>query len=98
MRFTDALLKNLNKGKKKSRYTDKNAKYFIARINNEVLLPQEKFYKRIDREFDRKVLIGDIPISEEEEGYLRDYMAWQLSRLNRNGRTSDYYLKVFAYQ
>ncbi len=95
--LTDELLKDLNKGKKRDRYIEKNSKYFIARINNEVLLPQEKFYKRIEREFDRKVLIGDISISGDEEKYLHDYMAWQLRKLNHSGKISKYYLKVFAY-
>ena len=95
--LTDALLKNLNKGKKKNRYTDKKAKYFIARINNEVLLPQEKFYKRIDREFDRKVLIGDIPISEDENAFLQNYMRMQLHSLNDRGSIRNYYPKIYAY-
>lgn len=95
--LTDELLKDLNGNRKRNRYIDKKAKYFIARINNEVLLPQEKFYKRIGREFDRKVLIGDISISDDEEKYLHAYMTVQLSRLNRDGKISDYYPQVFAY-
>ena len=83
----------------KDRIKEKNARYFIAHINGEVLSPEEKFYKRINTEFDKKVLLGDIAISEAEEKHLHDYMANYLSILVKNtGSVSiPFYPKIFAF-
>lgn len=51
-----------------------SSKHLIAHINGKVLSQREKFYKYIEKEFDRKTLIGDIRISDEEEKYLKSYM------------------------
>ena len=55
------------------KYKKGNTKYLIAHINGKVLSKKEKFYRRIEREFDSKVLIGDIPIGEDDE-LLKDFM------------------------
>lgn len=88
-------VKQLTDKKLKKKIIEKNERYFIAHINGEVLSPEEKFFARINKEFDKKVLIGDIIISDEENTYLRNYMirclkSLSLSKLPR-------YPKVFAF-
>ena len=75
----------------------KNTKYFLAHINGEILSPEEKFYKRIEQEFDKKVLLGDIYISPEEEAYLKKFMAMKLRTLDNSGKLSNFHPKVFAF-
>lgn len=94
------IIKKLTDRSTKNRKVEKNTKYVIAHINGEILSPAEKFYKHIEREFDKKILLGDIIISEDEEGYLKEYMVSCLSFLDSNGSISCdvlIYPKVFAF-
>ena len=76
---------------------EKNTKYYIARINGRVLSKEEKFYKRIEKEFDSKILIGDIVISEEEDKILNTFMRKRLNEIVTTSKLSSQHDKVFAY-
>lgn len=89
----NAIVKRLTDKSRVERKTEKNTKYFIAHINGEILSKEEKFFKRIDSEFNKKPLIGDIVISEEEENYLRSYMSECLRELIKN----DLYKKIMTH-
>ena len=78
------------------RYKTGSTKHLIAYINSKILSPYEKFIRRIEREFDRTVLIGDIEVSEEEEEYLRSYMHFAISSELSSGLPL-YHEKVFAF-
>ncbi len=73
-------------------------KSFIAHINAELLDDAEKFYLRIEKEYDNKILLGDIAISEVEEKLLKQYMTSELKRLD-NSCTSFKPIrgKIFAF-
>lgn len=60
---------------------ERNTNYFIARINGECLTDAEKLYLRIEREFDKFLLLGDIVLSEEEDFLLKQYMTAEMKRL-----------------
>lgn len=96
---TNQIIKKLTDKDCKDRKKEKSVRYFIAHINGEVLSPEEKFYKRINVEFDKKVLLGDIAISEVEEKYLHDYMSNFLSILVKTTSSANmpFYPKVFAF-
>lgn len=51
-----------------------STKHLVAHINGKVLSEKEKFFRRIEKEFDRTTLIGDIDISSVEEWQLKKYM------------------------
>ena len=95
----DAIVKRLTDKSRVERKTEKNTKYFIAHINGEILSKEEKFFKRIDSEFNKKPLIGDIVISEEEEKYLRSYMSECLKEFIKNDLNKKImtHPKVFAF-
>ena len=76
---------------------EKSTKYHIAHINGKVLTDAEKFFKRIEKEFDKKTLIGDIHIDENEEVLLNRFMTEKLKYILNNGRNSSRHNKVFAY-
>lgn len=88
-------VKALTDKKLKKKRVEKNEHYFIAHINGEVLSPEEKFFARINKEFDKKVFIGDIVISDEEDTYLRKYMTRCLKSLHNTILPA--YPKVFAF-
>ena len=91
-----ALIKKLT-SKANGKGKIKNTKYFLAHINGEILSPEEKFYRRIEREFDKKVFLGDIYVSPEEETYLKKFMAMKLRTLDNRGVLSNFHPKVFAF-
>ena len=73
-----------------------STKHLIAHINGKVLSDKEKFYRRIEKEFDRTTLIGDIDISSEEEWQLKKYMLDALDIVAfGNGVVS--HPKIFAF-
>ena len=51
-----------------------STKHLVAHINGKVLSEREKFFRRIEKEFDKAKLIGDIDISSAEELQLKKYM------------------------
>ena len=66
---------SLEKGTK---VKEKSAKYHIAHITGKVLSDSEKFFKKIEKEFDTKVFIGDIDINDTEEILLKNFMIEKL--------------------
>lgn len=84
---------------RENRYTVKSTKYFIAHINGECLSEAEKFYLRIEKEFDKKKLLGDIVTTAREDELLSQYM--QVALRSFVMCTSTMYRpsheKVFAY-
>ena len=87
--FTDKL-------KETNGYKNGSTKNLIANINGTVLSKREKLIRRIEREFDRRVLIGDIDIGDQED-ILRDFMKTSLSRIVCGNDTDLSHEKVFAY-
>lgn len=88
-----------NKLCKKGKNIKKNTKYFLAHINGECLSESEKLFIRIEKEYDKKILIGDISISQEEEILLNEYMRNEFMHLE-NDRSSSFSPereKVFAF-
>lgn len=75
---------------------EKNTKYFIARINGECLTDAEKLYLRIEREFNKFILLGDIILSEEENLLLKEYMTDEMHRLSIFSNWTPKRDKVFA--
>ena len=73
-----------------------STRHLVAHINGKVLSEQEKFYRRIDREFDEKVLIGDIVIDETEEGFLKTYMTEAIKDVAFSGKPIRHE-KLFAF-
>lgn len=73
-----------------------SSKHLIAHINGKVLSAREKFYKYIEKEFDRKILIGDIRIDDDGEKHLKSYMMQNIQTVAySSGHIS--HPKVFAY-
>ena len=73
-------------------------KSFIAHINAEILSDAEKFYLRIEKEYDKKILLGDIIINGDEENILKQYMQSELLSLNNFGtRFKPKRMKIFAF-
>ncbi len=73
-----------------------SSKHLIAHINGKVLSSREKFYKYIEKEFDRKILIGDIRIDDEGERHLKSYMMHNIQTVAyASGHIT--HPKVFAY-
>ena len=81
------------------RYVIKSTKHFIAHINGECLSEAEKFYLRIEKEFDKKILLGDIVTTEREDILLSQYMQVALRGflLSNSTRYRPSHEKVFAY-
>lgn len=92
--------KLLSKKKKElsDEYKFKNGstKHLLAHINGKVLDAKEKFYHRIESEFDKYKLIGDIQINEQEEVFLREYMQYAFRHLE-NKNMNIQHEKIFAY-
>ena len=86
---TDILIDSLN-GKKVV-----SSKYIVAHINGKVLSDKEKFYRRIEREFDKKVLIGDIDIGDDEP-LLKEYMVSAIRKVAFDDSPIEHE-KVFSY-
>jgi len=78
------------------KYKKGSTKHLLASINARVLSEKEKFYIRVGKEFEKTVLIGDIRISEKEEGYLKSYMKNALLFMMKNRRMY-HHDKVFAF-
>lgn len=78
----DILISKLSSKDKRNKMKIIRAKNFIARINEEILSDAEKFYLRIEKEYDKKILLGDIVINEDEENILKQHMINELKRLN----------------
>lgn len=82
---------------KDKKLNSKNPKYHLAHINGKILSSKEKFYGKISKEFDKKILIGDITISDSEHEILKQYMHYELSKLMDNHSYQIKYEKVFAF-
>lgn len=75
-------IKNFTSKKATVKRTEKKAKFIIARINEETYTPLEKLNLKVSKQFKKKVLIGDILLSEEDSAELKKHMADELQRLN----------------
>jgi hypothetical protein len=51
----------------------------------------------MEKEFDKKVLLGDIYITEDEEAVLKEYMVRELCALDRKNDCNPDYPRVFAF-
>lgn len=76
---------------------EKRSRNYISYINNKILSNEEKFYKRIEKEFDKKILIGDILLNDQEESILNTFMKTSLKSLLTNNKIGSTHDKVFAY-
>lgn len=94
--FDKAVQKKCDELIEKKGYKKGSGKYLISHINRKVLNEKEKFYVQLDKEFDRKKLIGDIEISSEQEVFLKEYMC-EAVKLLTHGREQIEHEKVFAY-
>ena len=92
-----ALIKMLTAKDRAHKRVKKSARYVIGRINNEILSPLEKLSKRMEKEFGKKVLLGDISITEDEESVLKEYMVRELRALDRKNECNPDYPRVFAF-
>jgi hypothetical protein len=91
------LIKRLTDKNRAHKRVKKSARYVIGRINNEILSPLEKLSKRMEKEFGKKVLLGDIHITEDEEAVLKEYMVRELRALDRKNECNPDYPRVFAF-
>ncbi len=94
----DDLIAKLSPKGKRNKLKIVKTKNIIAYINEEVLSDAEKFYVRIEKEYDKKILLGDIIISADEGNILKQYMASELLRLDNYGTSfKPLRKKVFAF-
>ncbi len=80
----------------KKKITLKQANLVVSHINGLILTDKEKLFKRIRKEYDSKVLIGDIVINEDEEKIIKDYLRCELQS-NGQSFSNVEYPKVFAF-
>ncbi|MBQ8424994.1 MAG: hypothetical protein IJX17_03115, partial [Clostridia bacterium] len=62
------------------RLIEKNTKHFISHINGEILSEKEKLIIKVNSEFDKKIFLGDIVLSSEEESLLKDLVRNELKK------------------
>ena len=91
----DEKVDSLEKKLTEANYKRGSSKYLIAHINGKVLSAEEKFYRRVEKEFDNKTLLGDIDIGNEES-ILKEYMYKSIYSI-MHGSQSIAHEKVFAY-
>ena len=72
-----------------------NTHNLVTRINNAVLSDKEKFIIKINTEFDKVNLLGDISIDENEEKILKEYMHDAIELILQGYAIKN--KKVFAY-
>ena len=94
--YEDELQKTIENLKESNKYKNGSSRYLIAHINGKVLSRKEKFYRRIEKEFDSKTLIGDIDILEDED-LLKEYMLSAINRIAFDNIPQIEHEKVFAY-
>lgn len=92
----DTIENKINELTEQKKFKTGSTRHLLASINARVLSPKEKFYIRVNNEFDKSVLIGDISITDSEEEYLRQYMKDCLSFMLKNHKMY-YHDKVFAF-
>ena len=94
----NARIAELSPKRKRNKLKVVKTKNFIAHINEEVLSDAEKFYLRIEKEYDKKILLGDIIIDSDEENLLKQYMQSELRSLDNFGtRFKPRRMKIFAF-
>lgn len=92
----ESQIKKLTQKSNGKKISKKNAKYFLAHINGEILSDEEKFYRYAEKEFDKKILLGDIYLTSEQDELLNSYMFKWLNYLDYMGRPLNDHPKVFA--
>ncbi len=103
--YSKTYQKLLKQYKLKKRYKVKKGNLFVGRINAEILTPREKLFSYIEKEYDSKVLLGDIISDDEQEKILNDYMREELIPLSFDDPCFNSYFyyceivskKTFAY-
>lgn len=90
------LLKSLKRNVNGIRRDEKRAKYILGQINDEIFSPIEKLAKKVEKQFQKKILIGDIVISEGDLIELKKHMVNELHRLNFSSSFSPHYPQLFA--
>lgn len=90
------LIKRLTNRKCEVKRVEKNTKYIIAKINEEIYSPLEKLNLKVGKQFKKKLLIGDISLSEEDLTELKKHMTEELQRLNFNSSFKPHYPQLFA--
>lgn len=93
------MVDKLLKVTKTRKYIGKVGTRYISFINRNIFTPEDNFYGRIEREFDKKILIGDININSIEAEMLKKYMTAQLNRFVKFNSASFEieHEKVFCY-
>ena len=93
--FSELIEKKITELAETKRYKTGSIKHLIAHINGKVLNSKEKLMRKIDRDFIRCALIGDISLTDEEESILKEYMHNELEQMS-NHNTRIEYEKAFA--
>ena len=97
----NSIIEKLTNRESAIRRTKKSAKYTIAKINDEIFSPLEKLNSKIAKPFREKILLGDIPLSDDDVILMRSYMSSEIKRLNGHtsiGRFSPHYPRLFALE
>lgn len=74
----------------------KSGKYLFAKINREIFTEEEKFIRKIEKQFDLKSMLGDIVISSDDYNILNTYMKRELSNLISKNTYKIFHEKVFV--
>lgn len=85
--------------KRKTKFIKKDSNRYIGKINAEVLSEFEKLSNKIDKEFNKKIFLGDIEINQNEENILFNYLKTELNKLKNTSNLDNYFPirpKVFA--
>lgn len=90
------IVKSLTSKKNTVKRTEKRAKFIIAKINEEIYSPLEKLNLKISKQFKKKLLIGDIALSEEDLTELKKHLTEELQRLNFSSFFKPHYPQLFA--
>lgn len=90
------IVKSLTSKKNTVKRTEKRAKFIIAKINEEIYSPLEKLNLKISKQFKKKLLIGDIVLSENDLIELKKHMTEELQRLNLSSSFRPHYPQLFA--
>lgn len=91
---SDTMTQFINELRTRIKFKNGSAKHLIAHINGKVLNKKEKFFRRIEREFDQKVFIGDIDLYDDE-AILKQFMHDAIEKIITGN--SLLHEKVFAY-
>ncbi len=77
--YMEIYKKLLEQYESKKKYKITKGNLIVGKINDEILTPREKLFSYIEKEYDSKILIGDIELDAEQEKILDEYMTEELA-------------------